>query len=120
MDAFIKFLGPFTATSVLTLVALAIIIVLRSDKEELDQRGILSQFASLSSWFVVASIPFFVAHYVFSMAGHAAEEEHVYALVGIIGGAVLGFCLLGRSALFPKKNNKTILKKSEHASSVDK
>jgi hypothetical protein len=106
MDAFIKFLGPFTATSVLTLVALAIIVVLRSGKEELDQRGMISQFASLSSWFIVASIPFFVAHYVFRMAGHAAEEDHVYALVGIIGGAILGFCLLGRSAFFSEKNSQ--------------
>ena len=106
MDALISFFGAFGATWVLTMAALALIIVLRSDSAEEDRRGMLSQLASLLGWLGAASMPLFAALFVFQTAEGAAHGGHDYALVGIVAGAIQGFWLLGKSALWPKKNKQ--------------
>lgn len=106
MTTLMSFFGPFVATWVLTMASLALIVVLRSDKAEADRRGMLSQLASLLCWFAAASMPFLCGLFVFSMAEEAAAGGHDDALLGIVAGAVLGFIVLGRSALFPKRNHQ--------------
>lgn len=101
-----NFFGPFVATWVLTMASLALIIVLRSDKAEEDRRGMLSQLASLHGWIGAASMPILGGHFVLNMAEAAAGGRHNYALLGILAGAILGFIILGRSALFPKRNKQ--------------
>ena len=51
-------------------------------------------------------MPLFAALFVFQTAEGAAHGGHDYALVGIVAGAILGFWLLGKSALWPKKNKQ--------------
>lgn len=106
MDVLLKFLVPFMFTGFMTLVALALIVVLRSDKAESDQRGKMSHLASILGFFVVACIPLLISHYAFNMVKQAIADENIYALVGIIGGAILGICLLGRSAFFSQKRGQ--------------
>lgn len=101
------FFGPFFATLVLTMASLAVIIVLRSDKAEADPRGMLSQLASLNGWLFAAAMPVFGFLFVYDLAKTAVEESYGLALFGILGGALLGFWILGRAALFPKKDNKS-------------
>lgn len=106
MAALMSFFGPFVATWVLTMASLALIVVLRSDKAEEDRRGMLSQLASLLGWISAASMPLFGGLFVLNMAEGAADGGHDCALLGILAGAVLGFVILGRSALLPKRDNK--------------
>lgn len=106
MTALLSFFGPFVATCVLTMASLAFIIVLRSDRAEADPRGMCSQLASALGWFGAATMPVVGALFVFNYAEGAAEGGYDYALFGIFAGVILGFWILGRAALFPKRNNQ--------------
>lgn len=102
-----SFFGPFIATLILTMASLALVVVVRSDRAEVDRRGMFSQLASLLGWFTAAAMPLFGALWIFDLAESAAQDGHGSALLGIVGGAILGFFVLGRSALFPGSNDES-------------
>jgi hypothetical protein len=107
MTPLMSFFGPFVATWALTMASLALVVVVRSDRAEVDRRGLLSQLASLLGWITAAAMPLFGALWIFDLAESAAQDGHGYALLGIIGGTALGFRLLGRPALFPGSNDES-------------
>ena len=101
-----SFFGPFVATWVLTMASLALIVVLRSDKAEMDRRGMLSQFASLLGWLWAVSMPILCSVLVLNMAKGAADSGHDHAFLVIVAGVISGFIVLGRAALLPKRTNQ--------------